>query len=268
MHYPEWARLITGAKLPTYKGRDEEEVDDAIAEMVISAIEEHPKKCWDCVLVDEAHLLHSTWFKTIRMILKDEKQGNLLIVNDANQKLKRRRRFTWKEMGIQAVGRSRILRTNYRNTKQILGSAWSILQARLPEDEEADETFPAVAPSDALRTGPKVKIILSSDQTESQNNVHAWLNSIMSNSISTDQIALLYRLNSRRTKPVESLITFLEDNGHECYWVSENNDSKRAYSVNRSGVRIITTQSALGLEFKAVGMLWIDQYGYHTENGA
>jgi len=260
MHYHEWARLITGKRLPTYQDRDENEVDDAIFEMVLSALKDHPEKRWDCILVDEAHLLHPTWFTTIRMALKDEKQGNLLIVSDVNQKLKKRKRFKWKDMEIQAVGRSRILRTNYRNTKQVLESAWSILETRLPEDDEADETFPAVAPSGALRTGSKVELVVSSGQTEFQNNVHAWLNSLLGNGITDNQIALLYRKNFRRTKPVEGLITFLEDKGHECYWVSKNNDSKRAYSVSRSGVRIITTQSALGLEFKAVGVLWVDQY--------
>ena len=260
MNYHEWAREITDRSTPNYRNRPEEEVDEEIANMVSDALNEYSEKRWHSILIDEAHLLHPSWFKNIRNALIDGDDGNLLIVSDVSQKLKRRQRFTWREMGIRAVGRSRIFRTNYRNTKQILGSAWSLLQARLPEEEEADETFPTVTPNDALRTGPKVRVILSDDEQHMQGLVMNWLNSIINTGTPEGQIALLYRRNPRRTSPVDSMTRYLESNDLKCYWVSRNYSNKRGYSIREPGIRVITTQSALGLEFKAVGILWVDQY--------
>jgi hypothetical protein len=44
----------------------------------------------------------------------------LLIVNDGSQSLYQRRKFTWKSVGVQALGRSKRLSQNYRNTQEIL----------------------------------------------------------------------------------------------------------------------------------------------------
>jgi len=59
-----------------------------------------------------------------KVALKEPDDGDLLIVGDGSQSLYRRRRFTWREAGVHAVGRtlnSRFdLDKNYRNTQEIL----------------------------------------------------------------------------------------------------------------------------------------------------
>lgn len=44
------------------------------------------------------------------------------------------------------------------------------------------------------------------------------------------------------------------------YWVSKNKKSKEKYNLNLKGVRIITCESSLGLEFKAVLLIWLEQF--------
>ncbi|MEO0853938.1 MAG: hypothetical protein AAFY15_10625 [Cyanobacteria bacterium J06648_11] len=44
------------------------------------------------------------------------------------------------------------------------------------------------------------------------------------------------------------------------YWVTANQQAKRNYSANQPGVRIVTALSSLGLEFKVVLLLWLEQF--------
>src|SRR5262249_47440224 len=60
-------------------------------------------------------------------LLKGGPKGDLLVALYEAQSLDRRRRsFTWKSVGVEAVGRSQRLDRNYRNTKQILEFAWQV----------------------------------------------------------------------------------------------------------------------------------------------
>lgn len=52
----------------------------------------------------------------------------------------------------------------------------------------------------------------------------------------------------------------LQDLDLTIYWVTENQHTKANYSARRPGVRIITTLSSLGLEFKAVLPSWVEQF--------
>lgn len=44
------------------------------------------------------------------------------------------------------------------------------------------------------------------------------------------------------------------------YWVSKDRKSKAKYNLNLKGVRIVTCESSLGLEFKAVLLIWLEQF--------
>ena len=92
--------------------------------------------------MDEAHILHPAWFKALKVALKDPDNGSLLIVNDASQKL-RRKRFSWASVGISARGKRTIKYTkNYRNTKETLDFAWKVLTTLADSEPEAEEAFP------------------------------------------------------------------------------------------------------------------------------
>lgn len=58
----------------------------------------------------------------------------------------------------------------------------------------------------------------------------------------------------------EHLRAKLQNLGLDSYWITKNQSSKADYNVNHSGVRISTALSSLGLEFKAVLILWIDRF--------
>jgi superfamily I DNA/RNA helicase len=201
--------------------------------------------------------------------LKDSENGDLMIVADGNQSLYKRSDFKWKDVGIKAQGYRTIskrfdLDKNYRNTHQILSSALSILNHVSdlvePLDDE-DATFPLVKPSLALRQGNKPKIYISSTPDEQEKSIISTIHYLKSLNIDDRDIAILYRQAGKKDEPrLNSIIQKLNQKGISTYWVNQNDNSKRQYNREREGVRIITMLSSLGLEFKAVLLIWLEQF--------
>ena len=69
------------------------------------------------------------------------------------------------------------------------------------------------------------------------------------------QIAFLYHADLGRINQLylQARKIFESD---KIYWVSENQESKKNYDFSYEGIRLITTQSSLGLEFNSVYLLW------------
>ncbi|MFM6002276.1 MAG: 3'-5' exonuclease, partial [Sphaerospermopsis kisseleviana] len=208
------------------------------------------------------------WFQCCVNALKDSENGDLMIVADGNQSLYKRSNFKWTDVGIEAQGRTISkkfdLDKNYRNTHQILSSALSILNrvSDLVEPlEDEDVTFPLVKPGLALRHGDKPKIHISSTPDEQEKSIISTIHSLKSLNIDDRDIAILYRQAGQEYLPrLNAIIQKLNQQGISTYWVNQNDNSKRQYNREREGVRIITMLSSLGLEFKAVLLIWLEQF--------
>jgi superfamily I DNA/RNA helicase len=249
--------------LPQYDGRDEDDIDDDIANRVLAELGRRSDLRYDAILVDEAHIMHPTWFKALRAALKDPEEGSLLIVNDASQKLRKRRRFSWSSVGINARGRTRTYKKNYRNTKQVLGFAWSVLSTLVASEPEAEEAFPIVIPDQSERDGPKPRLILAKAVSSVERLALDACQKELAGGQAGKDIALIYRFGGGRFGTrLQGLLSQSETRlgSNQVYWVNRSNDSKNNYGVNQPGVRLITTQSALGLEFKSVYLLWIEDF--------
>ncbi len=110
---------------------------------------------FDHVLVDEAQDFGAESLRFATNLLRDG-SDSLLVVADAAQSIYRKG-FTWKDAGIDASGRTKVLRQNYRNTTEILDYAWSFLSrsSLVTDDGNADaESDVAVHPDAGLRHGP------------------------------------------------------------------------------------------------------------------
>lgn len=225
---------------------------------------------WDAVLVDEGHTFHPNWFKCCAAALKDAENGDLFIVSDRSQSLYNRQKFTWRSVGIKAQGRVRKLNQNYRNTQEILSAAWELVQSSSVEEDD-EEAFPLVEPSAALRTGKRPtlqrcenrKAEVESAISLTARSANAQIQQLVSEGYQPQDIEVIYRYLGRcEAEPFNLLTQQLDELGLGCYWV---NQDKKNYSSRHPGVRLITTKSALGLEFKAVIIVWVQQFGVGEE---
>ena len=219
------------------------------------------------MLVDEAHTFDKSWFPCCVAALKDTEDGDLMIVSDRNQGLYKRREFSWKSVGVKAQGRSKKLAQNYRNTQEILSAAWDVLQ---PSKAKADSAFLAVEPSAALRHGPMPTLHLARSKQGAIEQALVQVKALCKAGYSLSDIAIIYKYKSHQeANSFQLLLEQMEAQGMRPYWITADAEAKRTYDSQRPGVRIVTALSSLGLEFKAVLLLWIEQFwGCHQEDVA
>ncbi len=130
-------------------------------------------------------------------------------------------------------------------------------------EEDEEEAFPLVEPSAALRTGKRPTLQLCESRKAEVENAIAKIQQLVSEGYESKDIAIIYRYLGRcEAEPFSLLTQQLDELGLGCYWV---NKDKSNYSSHHPGVRLITAKSALGLEFKAVIVLWVQQFGVGDE---
>jgi len=83
-----------------------------------------PAHPYDDIIVDEAQDLTPVDLRVIQQLVKPD--GSMMILADAAQTLYSRG-FSWKQAGLQARGRTAILRKNFRNTRQVAEAAAHLL---------------------------------------------------------------------------------------------------------------------------------------------
>jgi superfamily I DNA and RNA helicase len=264
-NFDDWAKSILGKLPSTVEGNR----DEYIGKIVIDKLSEYSmEQKWDAIFIDEAHTFVPIWFKCCVNALKDSETGDLMIVADGNQSLYKRSNFKWIDVGIKAQGRTISkkfhLDKNYRNTYQILSSALSILNPvsdLVEPSEDEDITFPLIKPDLALRQGDKPKLYITSNAEEQDKSIISTIQSLRSSNIDSRDIAILYKqVGQQYELRLRAIIKNLTDHNISTYWVNQNDNSKRQYNRNIEGVRIITMFSSLGLEFKAVLLIWLEQF--------
>jgi hypothetical protein len=260
MHFHAWAKSVL-KHLPNPE-QISGDYDELLGERLKAAIANFTEaQKWDAILVDESHTFSPSWFKCCVAALKDSDNGDLMIVSDGSQSIHKRLQFTWKSVDVKAVGRSRKLSKNYRNTQEILSVAWSIVQS-ISNSQQAngDVTFPVVEPSAAQRHGNYPTLRLLQSRTEEVEAVIQLIRHLQKSGYEPKDIAIIYRHKARNDQHLfNNLIQQLNDSGFESYWVTKDDESKQ-YSTKEPGVRIITALSSLGLEFKVIIILWVQQF--------
>jgi superfamily I DNA/RNA helicase len=193
----------------------------------------------------------------VAQALKGGAEGELFLAVDGAQSLYGRpRAFTWKSVGINAVGRSQQLSKNYRNTREILDFAWEVAQAAQPAGADT-ETHVRVQPTEALRTGPVPAYRACATLAEEQAIIAGLVRRFKSEGIPDRDVAVLYpRKEGTR---IESLVQALQRTEEVCWITDSANPILRNRFLATPGVRICTIHSAKGLEFPAVILCGVDQ---------
>jgi superfamily I DNA/RNA helicase len=130
-----------------------EELVDQVIQSVDRAL--IPRAQYGAVLVDEGHDFKPEWLKLITQMV-DPDTNSLLILYDDAQSIygaDKRRKFSFSSVGIQAQGRTTILKLNYRNTAEVLGVAYEFAREFLSPSEAGEDGVPLIAPESSGRHG-------------------------------------------------------------------------------------------------------------------
>ena len=120
-----------------------------------------PSGQYQAVLIDEGHDFEAGWLKLAAQMVDPSTNSLLLLYDDAQSIYQRRRaqQFSFKSLGIQAQGRTTILKINYRNTRQILQTASMVAADLLKSEDCTDDGVPLVQPVSCGREGHEPVII-------------------------------------------------------------------------------------------------------------
>jgi superfamily I DNA/RNA helicase len=133
------------------------EMFDQMVEGVIRAVERRliPSGQYQAVLIDEGHDFRPEWLKLATQMVDPSTNSLLLLYDDAQSIYQRRqtRQFSFRSVGIQAQGRTTILKINYRNTRQILQLASQIAAELLAPEDRGDDGVPIIRPISHGREG-------------------------------------------------------------------------------------------------------------------
>jgi len=162
-NFHKWCRdqLVTyGQTVPQGFG------DKVFAEMVDNVIrgverKQIPSGQYQAVLIDEGHDFNPEWLKLVTQMV-DPDTNSLLVLYDSAQAIygkSKARGFSFKSVGIQASGRTTILRINYRNTRQILQTANLVASKFLTPEERDEDSVPMVQPVSCGREGAEPLVI-------------------------------------------------------------------------------------------------------------
>ena len=155
-HFHRWCRqqlVAFGQNLPLQGPK----MFDEMVDKVIRSVERRqiPSGQYQAVLIDEGHDFEPEWLKLVTQMVDPHTNSILLLYDDAQSIYERHRtrQFSFRSVGIQAQGRTTILKINYRNTKQILQTASLIASDLLQAEEKDDDGIPLVRPISYGREG-------------------------------------------------------------------------------------------------------------------
>ncbi|MDO9164478.1 MAG: 3'-5' exonuclease [Rhodoferax sp.] len=157
-HFHKWCReqlVAFGQTLPGQMGS--QQYVEELVQRVITAVDRKqiPSGQYQAVLIDEGHDFAPEWLKLVTQMVDPTTNSLLLLYDDAQSIYERARskQFSFKSVGVQAQGRTTILKINYRNTKQILQAASAVAADLLTADDRDDDGIPLVKPISCGREG-------------------------------------------------------------------------------------------------------------------
>ncbi len=158
-HFHKWCRdqlVAYGQTLPASNMPVGAMMEDMV-QRLINAVDRKqiPSGQYQAVLIDEGHDFAPEWLKLVTQMVDPTTNSLLLLYDDAQSIYERARskQFSFKSVGVQAQGRTTILKINYRNTKQILQTANLIAADLLTADDKDDDGIPLVKPISCGREG-------------------------------------------------------------------------------------------------------------------
>jgi hypothetical protein len=253
VHFHKWCRdqlVAFGQTLPAYQMPVEAKMADMV-QRVITGVERNqiPAGQYQAVLVDEGHDFAPEWLKLITQMV-DPATNSLLVLYDDAQSIydrARKKNFSFKSVGIQAQGRTTILKINYRNTRQILQSASLVAADLLTAEDKDEDGIPMLKPVSCGRDGEAPLIIrLPTLRAEALRMVellahahqdgHAWGDMAILCRHHQDMYLCANVLN-RRGLPYQ----VRDKTGH--------------FDPTADTIKVLTLHASKGLEFPVVGLL-------------
>lgn len=230
------------------KGEDSDAYYAAQVQAVIDAATrgQIPGGQYEAVLIDEGHDFRPEWLKLVTQMV-DPATNSLLVLYDDAQSIYdagKKRNFSFKSVGIQAQGRTTVLKVNYRNTSEVLAFAKQFAAACLTPSDADEDGVPRVAPISAGRHGEAPLLIKLPKQQDEGEWIARHLKEAHEAGTPWRDMAVLYRHYDPIGKHVLGVLRKLG--------VPASYQKDIRFDARQDTVRVMTFHSSKGLEFPLV----------------
>lgn len=252
-HFHDWC----GEQLRTYHVARPKTGDgyfDRMVESVIAAAEVGtiPKGQYGAVMIDEGHDFEPEWLKLVVSMVDEDTNALLLLYDDAQSIYSKKSRldFSLSSVGVQARGRTTVLKLNYRNTDEILNFAYRFASRYLSHGEKDEDHVPLVEPETVGRHGPPPVVkIFENYEGEARYIARIFHRMHDEQKIPWSDMCVTYRSNWMGKKLNEIFIR----EGNPCQWLG-NQKAKKQFKPGEANIKLMTMHSSKGLEFPVVAV--------------
>ena len=254
-----WKHKLKWSKAATDSNETKDETDSRIEKMVAKVAQGVKQKKisvkqYGAVMIDEGHDFEPEWLKLAVQMSQD----SLLLLYDDAQSIyasKNRLGFSLSSVGIKAVGRTKILNINYRNTIEIARYADNFIKNYVSQKSaDNDDQIPLLKPEIAGQKGtvPELKILKSADQEA--NYISSWLKKMHNQKIPWSSMCVLYITAWMGEKLHETI----EKEGIPVQWLSTS-ENRKNYQLDTNSVTLMTMRISKGLEFPMVAIAGVGE---------
>ena len=254
VHFHKWCRqqlVAYGQDLPPQNLSWDAFFEDMV-QRVITGVDRRqiPSGQYQAVLIDEGHDFAPEWLKLVVQMVDPATNSLLVLYDDAQSIYERaqKKNFSFKSVGIQAQGRTTILKINYRNTRQILQTASLVAADLLTAEDHDDDGVPLLKPVSCGRDGEAPLIVRLPTLREEVAQVAELLATAHREGHAWADMAILCRHHSEMDMCAE----FLRKRKlpHQL-----RRNSSSVFDPAHDSIKVMTLHVSKGLEFPVVALI-------------
>jgi superfamily I DNA/RNA helicase len=220
----------------------------AVVEAVIRGVDrgQIPRAQYGAVLIDEGHDFEPEWLKLVAQMVDPETNSLLVLYDDAQSinRSGRRLSFSFSEVGIQARGRTTVLKLNYRNTAEVMACACTFARELLSAKEADEDGIPVLVPETAGRHGEIPELAKLPDAQSELKFIAERARALRARGMPWKDMAVLVRMNHQGQR----IADYFTKGQIPASLVGRGTRLRPGDDT----VKILTFHSSKGLEFPAV----------------
>ncbi|MCB1800182.1 MAG: NERD domain-containing protein [Gammaproteobacteria bacterium] len=252
-NFHAWCRdQLVSYHVPLPDTKSSGEFSEQLVERLIGAVDKGqiPRGQYGAVLIDEGHDFQPEWLSLVSQMVDPETNSLLLLYDDAQSIYGgRRRKFSFKSVGVQAQGRTTILRLNYRNTAEVLRVAYEFAKDVLTPEDADEDGVPLILPESAERHGPVPELVRLPSFAREADHLASEFQRLHADGASWSDMAIAYRTRfmgekiAQRLRAVGIPVAMLTGKA-----------SRKGPRPDPDSVKVVTWHSSKGLEFPIVAI--------------